>query len=40
MTLVDSRLIMLGGEDWNRHLLNDVPVLDLDTMSWAVVEAT
>lgn len=40
VTLVGSRLIMFGGEDRSRHLLNDVHVLDLDTMTWDVVEAT
>lgn len=40
VTLVGSRLIMFGGEDRSRHLLNDVHVLDLDTMTWDVVQAT
>lgn len=29
---------MFGGEDWNRRLLNDVNVLDLETMLWTAVE--
>ena len=40
MTLVSSKLIVFGGEDSSRILLNDVHVLDLDTMTWSVVEAT
>ncbi|KAJ8765993.1 hypothetical protein K2173_020509 [Erythroxylum novogranatense] len=39
-TLVGSRLIIFGGEDRNRRLLNDVHVLDLVTMTWDVAEAT
>ncbi|PON43636.1 BTB-kelch protein [Parasponia andersonii] len=37
-TLVGSRLIMFGGEDRSRRLLNDVYVLDLETMTWDVIE--
>lgn len=40
MTLVGSKLIVFGGEDKSRKLLNDVHVLDLETMTWSVVEAT
>lgn len=36
ITLVGSRIIMFGGEDRKRRLLNDVHVLDLDTMTWSV----
>lgn len=39
-TLIGSKLIMFGGEDRSRRLLNDVSVLDLETMTWAVVETT
>ena len=39
VTLIDSRLIMFCGEHRSRHLLNDVHVLDLDTVTWVVVEA-
>lgn len=39
-TLIGSKLIMFGGEDRSRRLLNDVNVLDLETMTWAVVETT
>lgn len=38
MTFVGSKLIMFGGEDKNRRLLNDVSVLDLETMIWNVAE--
>ncbi|CAL2240135.1 unnamed protein product [Prunus armeniaca] len=38
-TLVGSRLIMFGGEDRSRRLWNDVNILDLETMTWDVVEA-
>lgn len=40
ITLVGSRLIIFGGEDRSRKLLNDVHVLDLETMSWDAVEVT
>lgn len=40
VTLFGSKLIMFGGEDWNRRLLNDVHVLDLETMTWSAVETT
>ncbi|KAJ4829842.1 hypothetical protein Tsubulata_016555 [Turnera subulata] len=39
-TLVGSKLIIFGGEDRNRKLLNDVYALDLETMTWDVVETT
>ncbi|GMI83364.1 hypothetical protein like AT5G04420 [Hibiscus trionum] len=40
VTLVGSKLIVFGGEDRSRKLLNDVHVLDLQTMTWSAVEAT
>ncbi|KAK1416600.1 hypothetical protein QVD17_32391 [Tagetes erecta] len=40
VTLVGSKLIMFGGEDKHRRLLNDVNVLDLETMIWNVAETT
>ncbi|OMO87264.1 Kelch repeat type 1 [Corchorus capsularis] len=40
VTLVGSKLIVFGGEDRSRKLLNDVHVLDLETMAWSMVEAT
>lgn len=39
VTLVGSRLIIFGGEDRNRKLLNNVYALDLETMTWDVVVA-
>ncbi|MFS8012389.1 putative galactose oxidase/kelch, beta-propeller, kelch-type beta propeller [Helianthus anomalus] len=38
VTLVGSKLIMFGGEDKHRHLMNDVHVLDLEKMTWNVAE--
>ena len=38
VTMVGSRLIMFGGEDKHRLLLNDVHVLDLETLTWDVLE--
>ncbi|XP_057471623.1 acyl-CoA-binding domain-containing protein 4-like [Actinidia eriantha] len=40
VTMVGSRLIMFGGEDKHRKLLNDVHVLDLETLTWDVLETT
>lgn len=39
VTLVGSSLIMFGGEDSRRTLLNDLNILDLETMTWDAVEA-
>ncbi|XP_020574728.1 acyl-CoA-binding domain-containing protein 4 isoform X2 [Phalaenopsis equestris] len=38
VTIVGSKLIMFGGEDEKRQLLNDLHILDLITMTWDVVE--
>ncbi|KAK3023317.1 hypothetical protein RJ639_044539, partial [Escallonia herrerae] len=38
VSLVGSRLIMFGGEDRQRRLMNDVQVLDLETFTWNVLE--
>lgn len=38
MTLAGSKLIVFGGEDRSRKLLNDVHVLDLETKAWDVIE--
>lgn len=38
ITLVGSKLLMFGGEDRNRKLLNDVHILDLETMTWTALE--
>ncbi|MCL7039514.1 hypothetical protein MKW94_001753 [Papaver nudicaule] len=40
VTLVGSKLIMFGGEDSNRRLLNDIHILDLETMTWDVAETS
>lgn len=40
VTLVASKLIMFGGEDIHRKLLNDIHILDLESMTWKKVEAT
>lgn len=40
VTLVGSKLVMFGGEDRSRRLLNDVQILDLETMTWSAVETT
>ncbi|KAK4799880.1 hypothetical protein SAY86_025245 [Trapa natans] len=37
-TLIGSRLIVFGGEDGKRRLLNDIHILDLVTLSWESVE--
>uniref|UniRef100_UPI003C2C8598 acyl-CoA-binding domain-containing protein 4 isoform X1 n=1 Tax=Typha angustifolia TaxID=59011 RepID=UPI003C2C8598 len=38
VSLVGSQLVMFGGEDNSRNLLNDLHILDLKTMTWEVVE--
>ncbi|KAI3520401.1 hypothetical protein L1887_09798 [Cichorium endivia] len=38
VSLVGSKLIMFGGEGKNRRLMNDVHVLDLETLTWNIVE--
>ncbi|KAM0047389.1 putative kelch-type beta propeller [Helianthus debilis subsp. tardiflorus] len=38
VTLAGSKLIMFGGEDKHRHLMNDVHVLDLEMMTWNAAE--
>ncbi|CAL9042638.1 unnamed protein product [Musa banksii] len=37
-TLVGSKLFLFGGEDRKRHLLNDLHILDLTTMTWDEIE--
>lgn len=39
-TLFGSKLIMFGGEDIQRKLLNDIHILNLETMTWNKVQAT
>lgn len=36
VTLIGSQLYMFGGEDSKRRVLNDLNVLDLETMTWEV----
>ncbi|CAN1174332.1 Acyl-CoA-binding domain-containing protein 6 [Linum perenne] len=38
-TLVGSRLVIFGGEDRSRKLLNDIHTLNLETMTWELVES-
>nr|XP_043631947.1 acyl-CoA-binding domain-containing protein 4-like [Erigeron canadensis] len=38
VSVVGSKLIMFGGEDKHRKLLNDVHILDLETMNWSIPE--
>ncbi|KMZ67357.1 Acyl-CoA-binding domain-containing protein [Zostera marina] len=40
VTLVGSKLIMFGGEDNRRKVLNDIHILDLETMSWDAIETS
>ncbi|XP_038988699.1 acyl-CoA-binding domain-containing protein 6 isoform X2 [Phoenix dactylifera] len=37
-TLVGTRLVMFGGENAKRSLLNDLHILDLETMTWNEVD--
>ncbi|XP_022939657.1 acyl-CoA-binding domain-containing protein 4-like isoform X1 [Cucurbita moschata] len=37
-TLFGSKIIMFGGEDSSRRLINDIHVLDLETLTWDLVE--
>ncbi|KAI4352662.1 hypothetical protein L6164_006890 [Bauhinia variegata] len=39
-TLVGSRVIVFGGEDINKKLLNDVYILDLESMTWDAIKTT
>uniref|UniRef100_A0A0D6R7M9 ACB domain-containing protein n=1 Tax=Araucaria cunninghamii TaxID=56994 RepID=A0A0D6R7M9_ARACU len=38
VTLVGSSLVMFGGEDSKRSLMNDLNILDLETMTWDAIE--
>ncbi|KAJ7560481.1 hypothetical protein O6H91_04G131700 [Diphasiastrum complanatum] len=38
VSLVGSSLVMFGGEDSRRRLLNDLNIFDLETMTWDAVE--
>ncbi|MED6135107.1 hypothetical protein PIB30_043076 [Stylosanthes scabra] len=37
-TLVGSKVILFGGEDMKRKLLNDAHVLDLESMTWDIIK--
>lgn len=39
VTLVGTSLVIFGGEDAKRSLLNDLHILDLETMTWDEVDA-
>ena len=39
VTLVGTTLVVFGGEDAKRCLLNDLHILDLETMTWDDVDA-
>lgn len=39
MTLVGKTLVMFGGRDAKRNLLNDLHILDLETMTWDEFDA-
>lgn len=38
VTLVGMTLVIFGGQDANRSLLNDLHILDLETMTWDEME--
>ncbi|XP_071725512.1 acyl-CoA-binding domain-containing protein 4-like [Rutidosis leptorrhynchoides] len=38
VTLVGSTLVIFGGQDGNRTLLNDLHILDLETMTWDEID--
>ncbi|KAK1293246.1 Acyl-CoA-binding domain-containing protein 4 [Acorus calamus] len=38
VTLVGTSLVMFGGEDAKRSLLNDLHILDLETMTWDEID--
>ncbi|XP_020887907.1 acyl-CoA-binding domain-containing protein 4 isoform X2 [Arabidopsis lyrata subsp. lyrata] len=39
VTLVGKTLVIFGGQDAKRSLLNDLHILDLDTMTWDEIDA-
>ncbi|KHN00947.1 Acyl-CoA-binding domain-containing protein 4 [Glycine soja] len=39
-SLFGSRVILFGGEEMSRKLLNDVHVLDLESMTWEMIKTT
>ncbi len=38
VTLVGSTLVMFGGEDSQRHLMDDLNILDLESLTWEAIE--
>ena len=40
VTIIGSQLYMFGGEDSKRRVMNDLNVLDLETMTWETVDAS
>lgn len=38
VTLVGTSLVIFGGEDAKRSLLNDLHILDLETMTWDEID--
>jgi len=36
---VGKSLVIFGGQDAKRSLLNDLHILDLDTMTWEEIDA-
>ncbi|KAH8947127.1 hypothetical protein BDL97_11G023800 [Sphagnum fallax] len=40
VTLVGSTLVMFGGEDSNRHLMDDLNILDLESLTWEAIETS
>ncbi|XP_043814916.1 acyl-CoA-binding domain-containing protein 4 isoform X2 [Manihot esculenta] len=39
VTLVETSLVIFGGQDAKRSLLNDLHILDLETMTWDEIDA-
>lgn len=39
VTLVGTSLVIFGGQDAKRSLLNDLHILDLETMTWDEFDA-
>ncbi|KAH9570250.1 hypothetical protein CY35_02G030800 [Sphagnum magellanicum] len=40
VTLVGSTLVMFGGEDSQRHLMDDLNILDLESLTWEAIETS
>lgn len=39
VTLIANTLVIFGGQDARRSLLNDLHILDLETMTWDAFDA-